>query len=44
MSLIVPIAFIALLVGAFAKQMTPRLWTLVGVVIVASVAWFSLHH
>ena len=42
MTIIVPILIVSLLVGVFAKRMTPALWGLVAIVILVTLTHFYL--
>ena len=44
MSLIIPIVLVALIAGTAAPRMTPRLWSVVALVVVVSIAWFYTRH
>lgn len=44
MSIIIPIVITALLLGVYAKKMTPALWTLMSTVILVVIVFFYARH
>jgi hypothetical protein len=44
MSLVLPIVIAAVLIGAFARRITPRLWILMACVILVTITHFYMKH